>query len=82
MTKALPGNPHYSEAATFRASMTTSALNRLAEAQLAVAYEQRTANLIAVVTAHHEPVGVRLTEVEFEVLRDQIRDRLGLNNDG
>lgn len=61
-------------------TMQFSALNRLAEAQLAVAYEQRTANLIAVVSAHLEPARVRLSETEFEVLRSQLRDRLGLND--
>ncbi|ALD64018.1 hypothetical protein AFL94_08880 [Arthrobacter sp. LS16] len=76
----LPGNPHVkgSSAALSRAnnwSLTAAEYVSVAntEATLALAYEQRTANLIAL---WGHPDSSSIPGLDYEAVREQIKDRL------
>jgi hypothetical protein len=58
------------------ATHVTTALDALTEATLALAYEQRTANLIALLTASF--TAVRINGVDCGALGGQITERLDL----
>ena len=65
MSAPLPGNPHFEDWTTIYEATDDAA--SIGSAILALAYEQRTANLIAMMRETYDRAG----------LRDKIADRLG-----
>ncbi len=83
MTSSLPGNPHADEALI---STMGNGVSQLRYATLALAHEQRTASIIALLAMsrnmtherhHNSPV----TEEQFQQLRRDLATRLGLTQE-
>lgn len=72
MAHTMPGNPYEKEAADYR----NSASSRMADAALALAYEQHTANLIALEELEQrQHIGARMSISPYQAI---IRQRMGI----
>ncbi|WP_024817075.1 hypothetical protein [Arthrobacter sp. 31Y] len=70
-------NQHFEQAKSRLRNGTPNEVARAqAEATLALAHEQRTTNLIALLDAGHSTA--QIAGVDYEAVADQIKERLGL----
>ena len=70
-------NEHHQRAKSRLHNGTTNEVTRAqAEATLSLAFEQRTANLIALLDAGYSTA--KVADVDYTVIADQIKERLGL----
>jgi hypothetical protein len=77
VSRSLPGNPHYGSAKRYLDLGPDAEQAAQTEATLALAYEQRTATLVALLAIRRAPVGFVWHDWEANI-QAQITERLGL----
>lgn len=74
---SMNGNPHAAQAVSRLRNGTINEVSRAAvEAQLALAHEKRTANLIAILNVGY--TSAKVAGVDYAKVADSIKERLGL----